>query len=198
MGEHYDYLAPNASAAYAWDAPTSAVKVLQLEFEQGSRWEQREYGLEELKRHNRVKLSRALPDLSFPLFEGYLDLLRPQSETWERVLGVLKGPTLYVFTDEHKLHLRAIINLSIHNARSHDGATGLGGGGKSKKQPSITQHKAAVTVVFSILKSNFDRTTAKLNTLLLTTEDIMSSSSSIDQQAKERYLVGRELLVPLD
>ena len=45
VGE-YDYLPPNASAAYAWDAPTSAVKVLQLEFQQGSRWEQREYGLD--------------------------------------------------------------------------------------------------------------------------------------------------------
>jgi hypothetical protein len=165
----WDYVAPSGSAAYAWDTPTVATgssatggsKLLQLEFQQGSRWEQREYSLDELKRHSRVKLSRALPDLSRPLFQGYVDMQRSLLHmggdvAWRRAFCVLHDAVLYVFADEHKVHLRGVVNL---------GARGQAPGGR---RTLVLPHKPMETTdLFSVLRANLDRTTAKLNAMLL-------------------------------
>lgn len=165
----FDYLVPSGSAAYAWDTPTVATggagggsKLLQLEFQQGSRWEQREYSLDELKRHSRVKLSRALPDLSRPLFEGYVDLQRShipvggEAISWRRAFCVLHDGVLYVFADEHKIHLRGVVNL---------GARGQAPG---SRRTLVAPHKPVESNdLFSVLRANLDRTTSKLNAMLL-------------------------------
>ena len=164
----WDYLAPSGSAAYAWDhgaatgSATGGSKLLQLEFQQGSRWEQREYSLDELKRHGRVKLSRALPDLSRPLFQGYVDMQRAHLHmggdgAWRRAFCVLHDAVLYVFADEHKIHLRGVVNL---------GARGQAPPGA--RRTLVAPHKPVeMTDLFSVLRANLDRTTAKLNSMLL-------------------------------
>lgn len=165
----FDYLVPSGSAAYAWDTPTVATggagggsKLLQLEFQQGSRWEQREYSLDELKRHSRVKLSRALPDLSRPLFEGYVDMQRShipvggEAISWRRAFCVLHDAVLYIFADEHKIHLRGVVNL---------GARAQAPGGR---RTLVAPHKPVESNdLFSVLRANLDRTTSKLNAMLL-------------------------------
>ncbi len=189
LGEH-DYLPPNASAAFAWDVPTSASKLLQLEFQQGSKWEQREYSLDELKQHSRVKLSRALPDLSHPLYEGKVELFRPQTDAWVRVFAVLKGPVLYVFADEHKMHLRGVVNLSSRMGGPDAAGTAADGSGKLRKRAIISQHKAAVVDVFSIIKSTFDRTTNKLNAMLLTGEEDEQQCRQQKKKDQRREVLG--------
>jgi hypothetical protein len=52
-----------------------------VEFQQGSRWELREYSLDELKRHGKLRLSRSLPDLTNALHQGFMRMYKPQVGT---------------------------------------------------------------------------------------------------------------------
>lgn len=100
-------------------------KLLVLEVQQGSRWEERTYALDELRQHSSIKLYRSLPDLSDPLLEGSLDMLSSggsgssRGQQWGHVLCVVKGQTLYVFSDEAKLHVRGVLHLGLAAQHQH-------------------------------------------------------------------------------
>ena len=70
-GGGFDYMMPRSSLPYSWDRPMCN-KVLEVEFQQGSKWVKREYRLDALCEHSRVRLTRSLPNLTDPEFEGFL------------------------------------------------------------------------------------------------------------------------------
>ncbi|GMI17545.1 hypothetical protein TrLO_g14806 [Triparma laevis f. longispina] len=96
----FDYMMPRSSMPYSWDFPMGH-KSLQIEFQQGSNWVKREYKLDALHDHSRVKLTRSLPNLSNPEFEGFLERRQggvlEAGGKWARVYCVLKASTMYIF-----------------------------------------------------------------------------------------------------
>ncbi|GMH83022.1 hypothetical protein TrST_g613 [Triparma strigata] len=96
----FDYMMPRSSMPYSWDFPMGH-KSLQIEFQQRSKWVTREYKLDALHDHSRVKLTRSLPNLSDPEFEGFLERRQggvlEAAGKWARVYCVLKASTMYIF-----------------------------------------------------------------------------------------------------
>lgn len=91
-----------------------SVKALCVEVEQGSRWDEHTYALDELRPHNSLKLYRPLPDLSHPLLDGHIHLLRPPTPgvaPWVRVYAAVKGAALYVFQDDTRTRLLGVLDL---------------------------------------------------------------------------------------
>ena len=120
-GGGFDYMMPRSSLPYSWDRPMCN-KVLEVEFQQGSKWVKREYRLDALCEHSRVRLTRSLPNLTDPEFEGFLG--REAGGLLDKGKGaraycVLKGPALYIFRPPNnaaavkidRLDLLGVINL---------------------------------------------------------------------------------------
>jgi hypothetical protein len=61
----FDSMTPRSTLPYSWDQPLGW-KILEVQFQQGSKWVSREYKLDTLVEHHKVKLTRTLPDLSQP------------------------------------------------------------------------------------------------------------------------------------
>jgi len=101
--DRFDEMGPRESLPYSWDEPTKQ-RILQIEFQQGSKWVSKNYKLDVLALHHRVQLTRTLPDLSNPEFQGYLyrshgNLLESK---WVRSYCVLRKATLYIFRANQK------------------------------------------------------------------------------------------------
>ncbi|CAM9713401.1 unnamed protein product, partial [Phaeothamnion confervicola] len=123
----WDHAGPHSAAAYAWDAPLEKSRVLRVEFQQGGKWEAREYPLDEFANHRHVRLTRRLPDLSRPTRRGYAlqKKVGALTDTWRRRYCVLKGQVLYIFRDAKNLELKGVVYLG-----ATDAAAGAGGGGR--------------------------------------------------------------------
>ena len=101
----FDHIKPRQSIPYSWDEPMKT-KVLQIEFQQGSKWISKDYKLDVLAPHRRVQLTRTLPDLSNSEFQGYISRKHGSmlESKWVRYYCVVKKRTLFMFRPNERSH----------------------------------------------------------------------------------------------